>query len=265
MAEELPSVFYHYTSVASLFKILCCKALEKETVSIKLSNTKQSNDPKEVHFFKDYVFNDTKSGEKMNSLKSKLDFNREPFSFSLIHHYEGNEEKLFGRKGYPHCEIPMWSMYGDKFRGVRLKFDAQKIKEYVEKEDFILQKCAYKTISEIKEIGKEIRTKFRKKQIVDEDLKSLYKDACFYKPFSWAYECEWRIASFVKCTEEICIDENNGKNYILTQLPLNCLKVIETGPLADYGQIHSSLSVLQEKHTQLKNVKIIKSKLQVKY
>lgn len=265
MAEELPSAFCHYTSLASLFKILCCQALEKGMISIKFSNTMQTNDPKEVHFFKDYVFNDTKSGEKMKSLKSKLDFNRKPFSFSLIHH-EGNEEKLFGRRGYPHCEIPMWSMYGDKFKGVRLKFDAKELKAYVEeKPNFILKKCTYKTISEIKELGKDRRTRFRNGKIGDKDLISLYKDVCFYKPFSWAYECEWRIASFVKCTEEICIDENNGKNYILTQLPLNCLKVIETGPLADYGQIHSSLSVLQEKHTQLKNVKIIKSKLQVKY
>lgn len=266
MAEELPSAFYHYTSVASLFKILCCKALEKETISIKLSNTMQSNDPKEVHFFKDYVFNDTKSGKKMNSLKSKLDFNREPFSFSLIHHYEGNEVKLFGRKGYPHCEIPMWSMYGDKFKGVRLRFDAKELKACVEEKiNFILHKCAYKTISEVKELGKDIRTQFRTGEIVDEDLISLYKEACFYKPFSWAYECEWRIASFVNRNDGICIDENNGKNYILTYLPLKCLKAIEIGPLADYGQIQSSLSVLQEKPTQLKNVKIIKSNLQVKY
>ena len=117
----------------------------------------------------------------------------------------------------------------------------------------------------MREIGKEIRTKFRNGSIDNEKLISLYKNACFYKPFSWAYECEWRIASFVKCADAICINENNGKNYILTQLPLNCLRAIEIGPLADYGQILSSLSVLQEKYTQMKKVKIIKSNLQVKY
>lgn len=266
MAEKYPSTFYHYTSVSSLFKILDRKTLGNEMISIKFSNTMQTNDPKEVHFFNNYVFNDTKSGEIMNSLKSLLDFNSEPFSFSLIHHYEGNEEKLFGRKGYPHCEIPMWSMYGDKFKGVRLKFDAQELKAYIEgKPNFILKKCDYKTISEMREIGKEIRTKFRNGSIDNEKLISLYKNACFYKPFSWAYECEWRIASFVKCADAICINGNNGKNYILTQLPLNCLRAIEIGPLADYGQILSSLSVLQEKYTQMKKVKIIKSNLQVKY
>ena len=86
MAEKYPSTFYHYTSVSSLFKILDCKTLGNEMISIKFSNTMQTNDPKEVHFFNNYVFNDTKSGEIIISLKSLLDFNSGPVSFSLIHH-----------------------------------------------------------------------------------------------------------------------------------------------------------------------------------
>ena len=261
--ESEPTSLWHYTSFETLTKILnpnneCL--IKKQMLSFRLGNPIQTNDKKEIHFFDDYVY-DGKCG---NELKQQIDGIREqigmPFILSLIHHIETH-------KGYPSCEIPMWRMYGNQFKGVRLKFDYKKMKDYYKLIDNVnLEKCIYLTVNEIKNKGKEIR--YSLKQLNENfDFENVYKASATYKTYDWVYENEWRIIAWCNNINMIDFNEQTGRLFIPYEIPLDFLNAIEIGPKADYDACKCSLELIKEKIGNIpeNHFDIKQSKLKIGY
>ncbi len=261
--KTLPNSLYHYTSFEVLTHILdlkneCLK--ERQMMKFHFGNSLQTNDKKEVQFFKDYVYKN-KGGEKLykqvENIRNKIG---EPFILSLIHHVNT-------KSSYPSCEIPMWKMYGNNFAGVRLRFDFKKMQEYYKDKDNIdFAKCQYNTISEMEEKGRNIRNSFDR-DAQNSDLENLYKQAILYKTYDWEYENEWRLVAWCNNTNMIDFISTSGRLFIEQEVPLNLLEAVEIGPKADQIAIEGSLNLIKNKLGNIpeNHFKIEKSKLQIGY
>lgn len=254
MPDNIPKSLYHYTSFEAVTKILGIEFLKKEQLSFRFSNPLQTNDPREVKFFEDHVFN-TKTGkelkDKIDSIKSDIG---DPFTLSLIYHKQREDgERCLS------TEIPMWKMYGDNFKGVRLRFSYKKLSEYCESSgNLSLNKCVYKQKTDMTEHGRTIRNS---KQ--DLDLESIYRQSILYKVSDWEYENEYRLIKWCKDLGQRDFVPTTGKIYIPMTLPLSSLEAIEIGPKADQPALEGSLNLLKSKYDL--DIKVSKSKLEIGY
>ena len=252
-----PSSLYHYTSFKALLKILNEESLKKQMISIRLNNPLQMNDKREVHFFEDYVFCG-KIGEEMKQKKERFKKDiGDPYILSFIHH--------ISNKGRLSHEIPMWWMYGDNYKGIRLRFDFKTLNEYCQSDGrLLLQKCQYETDNKMIEIGKKIRKSFVINDNLDE-LEESYKRVALYKPYDWEYENEWRMLKWCKI-EEVKYDDSTGRFYFPIELPLNSLRAVEIGPNADKDYIKGWLNIMKEKleWKESEGFKINNSNLQIR-
>lgn len=164
--------------------------------------------------------------------------------------------------GYPFCEIPMWRMYGDNFKGVRLKFKYQKLKQYCRKTGYLdLVRCCYLTETKMDEEAKKVRNSIKDQGFTSE-LETVYKDSVLYKTYSWVYENEWRIVKWNQSINEIGV-RSNGRLYLPMKIPLTLLESIDIGPKADFEAVEGSLNLILKKYNT--TFKINKSKLQIGY
>ena len=256
----LPSSLWHYTSFEVLTHLLDLSvdsSIYDGNMTFRFSNPLQTNDKKEVHFFKDYVYS-TKGGEKLKSYVENLNNTiGMPFTLSLIHHLEKERH-------YPSCEIPMWRMYGDKFEGVRLRFDFQRLKKH---KNWDLIKCQYLTKTQMEKKGREIRKAFQESSD-SINLDHLYKEAVCYKTYDWVYENEWRLVLWCNDSNKKCYNPLTGRLYISHNIPLEYLDAVEIGPKADQEAIEGCLLLIKERLQKSQvdaHFKIIKSKLQIGY
>lgn len=216
----------------------------------------QTNDKNEVHFFEEYVYKGAQGAALKKEMREIERTAGNPFVLSLIYHEEIE-------KTYPSCEIPMWKMYGDNFKGVRLRFNYKRL---LGCEGWDLIKCHYLTKTKMEEKGQNIRKSFHT-QSDEFDIRHVYKEAVCYKTYDWVYENEWRLV--VWCNDIRHIKFNQvGKLYIPIKIPLSYLETIEIGSKADYEAIEASLLLVKEKLSCKgieTNFKIKQSKLQIGY
>ncbi len=225
-------------------------------LSIRLNNPLQMNDKREVHFFEDYVFIRS-VGEKMKKIKEDLKKKvGAPYILSFIYHKRIN--------GHFSHEIPMWWMYGNNYKGIRLRFDFQKLNENIQSKGVLLTECKYETNKNMKEIGKNMRKSFANNYNQDE-VKINLKETAVYKSYEWEYENEWRLIRLCK-QEEVKYDDNTGRFYYPIELPLYCLNAVKIGPNADKDYIEGCLTLMKEKFgwKDSECFRISKSNLQIR-
>lgn len=255
-SSDKPNSLYHYTSFDAVTQILWGDSAQKEkSLCFWFGNPLQTNDPREVHFFEEYVYDGVKGKalkQKTQTLQDKIGM---PFILSLIHH------KNIVHK-YPTCEIPMWKMYGNNFEGVRLRFNFGKLNNYCIKNNINLIRCNYLSVSKMTEIAREIR-----RDSDDNKLENIYKEAVCYKTYDWSYENEWRLVAWNPDKDKIGF-KSNGRLYMPVFLPIELLEAIEIGPKADHKAVEGTLDLIKSKlksRSLFSDFKVVRSKLQIGY
>lgn len=258
---------YHYTSFDAIVHILDYEqeGLSKEgLLNIRFGDPLKTNDKREIKFFEDYLFTNS---DISNSIKSKYDLVKEelpsPFFLSLIHHK--------GQKWHPKDEIPMWYMYGDYSKGVRIAFEYKKLEVYCNNDGYKLQECSYFNESEMNKKASDLRKTLKQdinRTTWESILKQTYGEVLYYKSKDWEYENEHRIIAWGEDENRILENKDNGKKYYSVPLPIDCVREITIGPLADQMVVERCLKLIKEKlNTSLGervNFEIKCSKLQIR-
>lgn len=248
-----PTSLFHYTSFEVVTKILKDKGTREDIINLHFwfSNPLQTNDKKEIHFFNEDLYKGVK-GKKLKKqieeISTEIGY---PFTLSLVHQRQNMSN-----------EIPIWKMYGDNFKGIRLKFKFEKLKQYIlQQTSTALIPCNYLNKTQMEEITRNI------KKSQDERLEEIYKKAVSYKMNEWAYENEWRIVHWNNNNTDVGYRSSDGRLYLPVTIPLDCLEAIEIGPKADQDAIEGSLNLIKAKIGDIKenHFKIIRSKLQIGY
>lgn len=255
-----PSSLWHYTSFEVLMYILAEDDLKNGEMSFWFSNPLQTNDKKEVNFFREYVFKG-KGGRYLEKEVSKMEEKvGYPFTLSLIYHKED-------KKTYKSAEIPMWKMYGNNFSGVRLRFKFDKLNKYCQGIDSLdLADCEYLTKTEMNEKGQNIRKTIPVGSSTT-DLETIYKKSVRYKTYDWIYENEWRLVKWTKDINTIKARPADGRLYLPLKLPIDLLEAIEIGSKADQTAVEGYLHLLKRKFSNNEEIhfSILKSKLEIGY
>ena len=250
--RQKPSSLYHYTSVEALYKIV---DVENGKLSFHLCNPLQSNDRKELAFFRDFLY-EGKTGtdieKRMKSLEKEIG---NSYTLSLIHQRRAKEANH---------KIAMWEMYGNKSKGIKIRLDFNDVKDYCNEQHIKLQLCKYHNSTEIRSIAQNERLTIKKSDFDTYELERVYRDAVFYKDSEWIEENEWRMAVWSSASNVSL--RPDGKSYIQIMMPIHCLKSIEIGPKADQAVVKQGLDILAQKIKQRYSieVKIIKSKLPIR-
>ncbi|MBR2232014.1 MAG: DUF2971 domain-containing protein [Bacteroidaceae bacterium] len=232
-----PTSLWHYTSYEVLNKIMKDASSGRDYMCFWFSNPLQTNDSREVHFFQDHFLKKKRRKAIYSVFEKYHNIIGHPFTLSLIHQREGY-------KTYPFCDIPMWGMYGDNFKGVRLKFNFDLLKQYCQDEKEIkLIQCQYLTESDMDDKARQISNA---KNDSENDMEKIYKQAICFKKCYWAYENEWRLVVWKNSIENI-YSKPDGRLYTQIELPLCLLEAIEIGSKADQDAIEGSLHLLKKK------------------
>ena len=257
---------YHYTSFNAIVHILdySQECVQKDKLmDFLFGDPLNTNDKKEIMFFEKHFFTDSVIS---NEIKLEIERVKQespyPFFMSLIHHQ--------GSKWYPKNEIPMWNMYGDNSKGVRIAFNYKLLENFCNKEGYILRNCIYFNESEMREVARISRDKVKKAEKSEWHplLRDIYSDSLFYKTKDWDYEQEYRIIVWDEGVN-ICTNAYNGKRYCKVPLPLECIREITIGPLADKLVTERCLKLIREKLQSLLGEESIQfdidhSKLQIR-
>ena len=160
--------------------------------------------------------------------------------------------------------LPMWKMYGDNFKGCRLRFGYNELTNHIDglksqKYEISLGICEYAKSNDVKEIIKEIN-KHNNNELNNSDL---LRKAVFTKLHHWEYENECRIMILEK-PENVRkkFSANRVIQYIKFDIPITCLKEIMLGPLTN-EDIMEPLSSIVRKLNNSKQIKVTKSKLAI--
>ena len=260
--ESLPSSLYHYTNIDALEQILPSKSDDIKDgelyMTLRLSHPKQCNDPEEQNFFNDTLYRDS---EICKQLKDNVDTTKEnigePFIMSLIRHKRAIMSKC------PLTEIPMWSMYGKKEKGVRLRFDYKELNAYCKENNFSLISCRYLNKEGMRIETQKIRDENKEGKLSVDRLEEIYKQSILYKPLIWNYECEHRI---VVWTNNYLTNEDNNR-YVYIRIPLSILKVIQISPMANVEESKKAINKMKNRIQKLGfkvNLKVETSNILIK-
>ena len=160
--------------------------------------------------------------------------------------------------------LPMWKMYGDNFKGCRLRFGYNELTNHIDglksqKYEISLGICEYAKSNDVKEIIKEIN-KHNNNKLNNSDL---LRKAVFTKLHHWEYENECRIMILEK-PENVRnkFTANRVIEYINFDIPITCLKEIMLGPLTNEDIMKPLSSIVRKLNTQ-NQISIKKSKLAI--
>lgn len=194
--RELPQFLYHYTSVESLIKII-------ETNSIKFNRLDRVNDPNEA-------------------LSSKLSYSN---TLVFVSCWSSDVEE----------SIPMWNMYGNNFKGVRIKLTTNMFKgrhtpNCFEKGGFYINYDGSVLIEREIPYSLVISKIIGPNKIAYIDNKEKLKSRCLYdyenhvyvnlydlgmlKNTYWDYEQEWRF-KIIGLVDEFYFPKDNLTKEIL--------------------------------------------------
>ena len=233
--------------------------MKSSKLTFHLSHLCMMNDEYEGKLIFDKYF--TESNKKS---KQKIGFedyisNNIPFIMSLSK--TNNDTK---NSGY----LPMWKMYGDNFKGCRLRFGYDELTSHIDglksqKYKISLGICEYAKSNDVKKIIKEMN----KQHNNEIDNYNLLNKAVFTKLHHWEYENEWRIMILEK--PENVRNKNSASceiQYVEFEIPLTCLKEIMLGPLTNEGEkefIIDQVALIETKYDLNNKISITKSKIAI--
>lgn len=180
---KYPEAIYHYTSVEKLFLIL-------GNFQLKMSQLKDTNDPRERMGLKAVLDVRAKNGNKLLRLYQSRDIN-----LNTITCFSGDNE---GTKGF---DLPtMWAHYGDEYRGVALMICPTTLIEE-NSETLFFDKVQYE--------------KPKANIVMEGEMKpeELVQSLFFSKRPDWNSEKEWRLLSLR--SQRMCNIKKSLKSIVL--------------------------------------------------
>ena len=224
------------------------------------TNAFQMNDKKEGCMLLDKFF--TESEIKTQYKETYSQIVREEGEIHLISLCRSNKDSKDSGL------IPMWGMYGSGGGGAILVFDFDKLQKYIEQQsDAFLQKCEYKSLSEINEFIKENNAKIKGENDKKAFLSSLRLEAFRLKNKHWEQENEWRIVVKSK-DEKLKMSNNRVVSYTEVHIPVNCLSYIIIGPLVEIEPVkrilENTISNLRKSDDKIEDIRVNPSKLQMR-
>ncbi len=264
MKESPPSSLHHYTSMdaltAMLNQVLKDNKKGNPMLTFHASMGYSMNDKAEGTLFADRIFTDsigkTKLKEQFDDIK-KTEGEIFVVSFSRSKRNSQNTG-----------DVAMWNMYGDSNKGVILVFDYKKLDAYAKGKDLTLIPCEYYKTEDITEVVTAINTSIKgiaNIQIHNKLVEILYSTYS-KKKWQWDYEGEYRL--LLQNKDPLYKTGKYGLTaYSEVKIPLDCLKTIIIGPLAEQEIAEKSLNLIKNKLTQLNkglNFSITKSNIQIR-
>jgi len=256
---SIPTTLLHYTSWEAFLGIFD-NSLKSNSYDLTLhaSQVYAMNDRIEEKFILDEFFTEsdvmTKIREKVKSVKDK-EGETYIVSFSRSTIVRSNR-------------ISPWLMYASNGRGVCLHFDYKKIEEIIgENKNMRICECKYCDKDTIREKAKELRYQIKEQRDAQNEkalIKELLFTASTYKPKCWQEEKEYRIIQINK-NPKYKVGRLGLVSYQEINIPLDALKTITIGPMANKRIVRHSLQLLHERlyDDVKKGFKIEVSKLQI--
>lgn len=221
----------HYTTLDSFYGITQ-DLKEKPNLNFHASNILMMNDMEELNFFMSKFFTESKSKTILkNELNKLIAENGDLYVLSFMK----SDKMIYGK-------LPMWKMYADNGKGIRLKFSSELFKDTSICE---IKKCEYKTK---KEIQKLVSAKNAEIKYINEKqsyLMKLQEDIAIYKYEYWRYEDEYRL---IKRSNAPKFKTNSLGiiSYIDIKIPLKYLSEILIGPMANQMIVEKTLKQLKD-------------------
>ncbi|QYR10355.1 DUF2971 domain-containing protein [Prevotella sp. Rep29] len=263
--SNTPNRLYHYTSFGAFVHIFDYQQenfTKNNWINVRLGNPMNMNDKNEITFFEKSFFTGSNISNEIKEFYTEMkEKSPHPYIFSLIHH--------IGNKWYPKDEIPMWFMYGDNGKGVRIAFDFKMVEEFCEKNHYLLKRCQYVNQNEMQDIARGHRNIVKKldKNHWNTKLEDIYIGSLCYKTKDWEYEQEYRIVAFGNHNEKYDA-YSEEEQYLHIPLPLKAVKEITVGPLADELLVKRCIELIRNELfailPDLKPFDIKKTKLQIR-
>ena len=226
-----PSSLLHFTSVDSFFKMMepsLNHLGEVPFITFHASHYAQMNDKNEGRIIASRFFRS--QHEAYSEWEKK---NGTAFIISFI----------ASREGVMEYNIPMWLNYGCQGQGLCLRFDTQEIKTYT-KSLLEFDACNYLSKKEATDKIKQLQKK--ESEVSEDDFRrEVVKTVHFSKDKYWEYEEEYRIIKFEHRDKVMQKSTSRGiVEYVPIEIPLDILKGICIGPIADYERVKYSLETL---------------------
>lgn len=250
-----PNSVVHYTSLEVLL-ILLNKAIESgsDAITLHLSQLSMMNDAGEGAYVLDRYYTDS---DFKRELKQKWDSEFYPAHVPFVLSLAATD-----RSTCTDGSLPMWRAYGADCKGVFIRFNYRKLKQYCDDNGFTLAPCKYLTT---KEVGEMIKG-FNKN---DTDFEEIMRESCLTKRCCWNYEKEWRIV--LNTSRKNIKVKNTSRGlveYVELPLPLNLIEEICIGPLCEKENTLKCLGILKDTLSQVypdtANFKISESRIPLK-
>ena len=256
------SVFYHYTSIDTLYNMLT-KSIEKDEetnvnyLKFRATHVTALNDTMERKLFVDKLIKEVNrylNNTLNDSEQSKLEHMCSVMDSYII---SFSDSSLFD-------DLNMWRGYGKNGYGVCFEFDLSAISVFYKTNDFYrtenvynLIKCEYfspnKDIetNDFKELVRALSEflKSAEKNTIKEAclLKKIYEKAVIYKHEAYVAEKEWRFIINIITKPEYNLVNNVIKPYVNFKIPLEAIKSIRLGPcIKDSYEVSSLVSFIKD-------------------
>ena len=250
-----PTSLLHYTSLEAFFSMI--KDVfdgKSDKLNVHLSNIRMMNDLGEYNLIMDKFLTNSKSKQIIRNQIEQIILNEgDIFVYSLM-----RSDKF--RMG----KIPMWKMYADNFKGVKLRFNYRDLNSYLSNQyhnhNYHLDECKYYSIDEINKIVVKYNNKLSNDKCNYDLINSLLNEVSFIKYKYWEYESEYRVAVRSNSVKFKLTPRGLVKYHELP-IPISLLEEVQIGPSANLVTTKESLETI--KRTLFKSAKfnISESKL----
>lgn len=261
---------YHYTSVATLVKIV--DSMNNGEIYLRATHVKYFNDPMEyesglslfkksmIQYEQQNRISDPKSQRYNEDSVARLSWMPGP---PFLLSFSGNKNDLM-----------MWRNYGDDGKGVSIGFDRKLLSEYAESNDNAkLLKCNYDEEAVVKELVEKWSKYYPSVNFMEGGgiavgssvrfIFDLIRTSFEYKTEEYSPENEWRLCKSEWKEEQIKYFERGGViiPYVDFKFSKDIIKKIFVGPCANILATESIKNFIKAKGYDVNNDFIIQSKL----
>ena len=256
-----PTSLLHYTSLEAFFSMIKDVYEGKsDNLNVHLSNIRMMNDLGEYNLIIDKFLTNSKSKQIIRNQIEQIILNKgDIFVYSLMY----SDKFRMGK-------IPMWKMYADNCKGVKLRFNYKNLNSYLSNLsngfDYKLKECKYFTFNEINKKVAEYNYCFKKNKCDSEDseyinlLNSLLNEVSFIKYKYWEYESEYRIVVRSK-SNKFKLTPRGLVKYHELPIPISLLEEVQIGPSANLVTTKESLETIKRALFKSTKFNISESKL----
>lgn len=243
--EKEENLLYHYTSLATLKKII--KGIQNGYMHLRAGNAKKMKDPTDCYYFLNLLCEMNNDEVNIKEILREKETFDNPYIISLTSSVD---------------DLYMWENYGDKCNGIAIGIGIESL--YTETRNFFLKyklathlyRCRYiDHVKGIKEFDRLINN-------IDSNGILLYKNdvsniSNLVKKSSYTQEKEFRIVIEYGKNEHTHGWYNRNEDAFFFPIPLSSVKKIIVGHSANYKEIEKNYSII------FQNAEFVKSKIDI--